>query len=106
MKDDFSVILITAPTAEEGKKLAKGLVQEKLAACVNVVTQVESFYWWEGKIEHANEVLLVVKTLAEKESQIETWVRTHHSYSVPEVIRLSIIEGSQPYLTWLKESLQ
>lgn len=101
----FCVVLVTAPSLEEAKNIAKGLLEEKLAACVNVVNGVESFYWWEGKIENSAEVLLVVKTVTSRIRKIQEWVQSHHSYTVPEIIALPILQGSRPYLDWVKDSL-
>lgn len=105
MENKFCVVFITAPSLEEGKKIATGLVDAKLAACINLVPHIESVYRWEGKIEAANEVLLVAKTTMEKFKKLETWVKAHHSYTVPEIITLPITAGSSPYLQWLQESL-
>lgn len=105
MKNDFCVVFITAPSLKEGKKIGRGLLEEKRAACVNVVNNVESLYWWDGKIENGAEVLLIIKTRKTHIKGIESWVKSHHSYSVPEVIALPVVGGSPPYLRWLEENL-
>ena len=92
------VVYITAGSNEEAEKLSRGLVEEKLAFCVNTVPQVKSTYFWEGKLYVDDEILLIVKTRTEKYEALETWVRKNHSYDVPEVIALPIIKGSEPYL--------
>ena len=92
------VVYITAGSNEEAEKLSRGLVEEKLAFCVNAVPQVKSTYFWEGKLCVDDEILLIVKTRTEKYEALETWVRKNHSYDVPEVIALPIIKGSEPYL--------
>ncbi len=92
------VVYITAGSNEEAEKLSRGLVEEKLAFCVNAVSQVKSTYFWEGKLYVDDEILLIVKTRTEKYEALETWVRKNHSYDVPEVIALPIIKGSEPYL--------
>ena len=92
------VVYITAGSNEEAEKLSRGLVEEKLAFCVNTVSQVESTYFWEVKLFVEDEILLIVKTRTEKYEALETWVRKNHSYDVPEVIALPIIKGSEPYL--------
>jgi len=100
------VILITAANKREAKKIAKGLVGKKLAACVNVVDGVKSFFWWEGKIDSGNEVLLIVKSQKKLLKKIIKAVRDLHSYSVPEVIALPIVGGYDKYLKWIKDSLK
>lgn len=102
---DFCVVFITASNWEEGEKIARGLLEEKKAACVNVVSNVVSHYWWENKIETGSEVLLIVKTRKTYVDTIATWVKAHHSYTVPEVIAVPIIGGGFPYLSWLGETL-
>ena len=92
------VVYITAGSNEEAEKLSRGLVEAKLAFCVNAVPQVKSTYFWEGKLYVDDEILLIVKTRTEKYEALETWVRKNHSYDVPEVIALPIIKGSEPYL--------
>ena len=92
------VVYITAGSNEEAEKLSRGLVEEKLAFCVNAVSLVKSTYFWEGKLCVDDEILLIVKTRTEKYEALETWVRKNHSYDVPEVIALPIIKGSEPYL--------
>lgn len=106
MKKKYCVVLVTAPSRGEGRKIAKGLLEEKWAACVNVVNQVESFYWWKRKIERAREVLLLVKTMQSKVGGLEKWVRAHHSYTVPEIIVLPVSWGSRPYLDWIGASFR
>ena len=92
------VIYITAGSAEEAEKLSRGLVEEKLAFCVNAVPSVKSTYYWEEKLCVDEEILLIVKTRSAKFRELESWVRKNHSYDVPAVIALPIIMGSQPYL--------
>lgn len=92
------VVFITAGSTEEADKLSRGLVEEKLAFCVNCVPSVKSTYYWEGKLCVDDEILLIVKTRSSKFEALEKWVRKNHSYDVPEVIALPIIKGSEPYL--------
>ncbi len=100
---EFIVVLITAPDGEEAVKIAKAVVESRLAACVNILNNIRSVYRWQGKIEDDNEVLLIVKTRrALFESLVES-VKGLHSYDVPEIIALPLIEGSGDYLKWLKE---
>lgn len=92
------VVLITAGSTEEADKLSRGMVEEKLAFCVNSVPSIKSTYYWEGKIHVDQEILLIIKTRNSLFEALESWVRKSHSYSVPEIIALPITKGSQPYL--------
>lgn len=100
----FCVVLITAPAAE-ADALARHLVQEKLAACVNRVPGVHSVYWWEGRVEEASEELLIAKTDKLKVKALVKAVKAKHSYKVPEVVALRIKEGNRDYLRWIAASL-
>ena len=97
------VILITAGSHDEARKLADALVSQKKAACVNIVHDVSSVFWWEGKIDEEKESLLLVKTRAELFPEVVTLVREIHSYDVPEIIALPVVEGNTDYLAWLDE---
>ncbi|MCH8208817.1 MAG: divalent-cation tolerance protein CutA [Nitrospinae bacterium] len=92
------VVFITAGSREEADKISKGLVEEKLAFCVNSVPGIKSTYFWEGKLCVDEEFLLIVKTRNSRFEELEKWVRENHSYDVPEVIALPILKGSEPYL--------
>lgn len=98
---DFIIILVTAGSEPEAEKIARALVEERLAACVNILSPVRSIYRWEGKIQDDREWLLVIKTQSTHFAAIETRVKTLHSYQVPEVIALPIVTGSEKYLGWL-----
>jgi periplasmic divalent cation tolerance protein len=99
------VVLLTAPDAASAEGLARALVGERLAACVNVVPGVRSFYRWEGRVEDAAEWLLVVKTRADRTAALAARVRELHSYELPEVLELAVSGGSAEYLDWVsKES--
>ncbi len=97
------VVLITAPSSDEAVKIAKALVEERLAACANIIRDIRSVFRWEGKIEDDSEVLIVLKTREALFEDLEKRVRELHSYSVPEVIALPIVKGSEAYLNWLEE---
>ncbi len=103
---DKRIVLSTAGSIEESRKIARALVQEKLAACVNVVPQIESFYWWQGKVENAREFLLVVKTTAELSSNVRQKIKELHSYDLPEAIEIAITGGSAEYLDWIGEAVR
>ena len=100
---DFLVVFVTVGSAAEGDRLAKALVEERLAACVNRLPSVQSVYRWEGKVEQSAEELLVIKTRKTRFPALEKRVREMHSYAVPEIIALPIVAGSEAYLNWLDE---
>lgn len=95
------VVLSTAGSLEEAERIATALVDERLAACVNLVSPLTSIYRWQGKVERAAEVLLVIKTRRALASRLTARLRALHSYDVPEAIVLPIASGSAPYLRWL-----
>jgi periplasmic divalent cation tolerance protein len=99
----FIVVLITCGSEEEALKIANALVEEHLAACVNLVSPIRSIYRWEGKIWDEKEWLLIIKTQKQRFEELEKKVKFLHSYSVPEIISLPIVEGSSSYLNWLEE---
>ena len=98
---EFIIVYVTAGSPAEGDRLARALVDERLAACVNRIATVQSVYRWEGKLEQSEEQLLIIKTQRGLFAALEKRVRELHSYSVPEIVALPIIEGSQDYLRWL-----
>jgi periplasmic divalent cation tolerance protein len=102
---DKVVVLMTAGSLKEARKIARALVEARLAACVNLLPNMESIYRWQGKIESSNERLLVVKTSREIFPQVETEIRKLHTYATPEIICLPIIDGSRDYLAWLEQCL-
>ena len=102
MRESASVvILITASTDEEARKIANGLLTQRKAACVNVVPGVSSLFWWQGQLDSAPESLLIVKTKASLLGEIVALVKEIHSYEVPEIIALPVIGGNQDYLDWI-----
>lgn len=98
------IVFITASSDDEAGRLGETLVSERLAACVNIIRSVESIYRWEGKVTRDHELLLIVKTTAERYSELESRVKELHSYTTPEVIAFKIEHGSDEYLRWLRES--
>jgi periplasmic divalent cation tolerance protein len=100
---DPIIVLVTCGSQEEAVKIAHSLVEERLAACVNLVSPVRSIYRWEGKIWDEKEWILIIKTQKQRFEKLERKVKSLHSYSVPEIIGLPIIEGSSSYLDWLEE---
>ena len=100
---DHVVVFITAATTDEAQNISNILVSRRKAACVNIVAQVNSIFWWQGKIESADEALLIVKTKAALLEELIELVKQNHSYDVPEVIALPIIGGNRDYLQWLDD---
>ncbi|HEY8228259.1 MAG TPA: divalent-cation tolerance protein CutA [Pyrinomonadaceae bacterium] len=100
-ENDPIVVLITASNREEAIRLADMLVGAHLAACVQILPEMESVYRWEGKIERQPEILLIVKTTRFRFDEIEREVRALHSYDTPEIVALPILAASEPYLRWL-----
>lgn len=103
---DKIVIFVAVWNSNDAAVLAKSLVEKRLAACVNLLPGVASWYWWEGKVTEDQEVLLMMKTSRDKFAALEKEVLRLHSYAVPEVIALQIVEGSRNYLNWIEESLK
>lgn len=100
------VVYITAPKEDEAARIAKTIVEEGLAGCVNIIRGIRSIYSWQGKIEDEPEVLMIVKTKKDLFEPLSKKVKELHSYTVPEIIALPIIEGNKDYLRWLKEVTQ
>jgi len=98
---EFIVVYVTAGSTAEGDRLARALVNERLAACVSRIAPVQSVYRWEGKLEQSEEQLLIIKTQRRLFAALEKRVRELHSYSAPEIVALPIIDGSQDYLRWM-----
>ena len=103
---DKVVILVTAASKKECRKIARHLVENKLAACVNIAQPIESFYRWEGKIVHDREYQLFIKSTRELFPEIKAAISELHSYHTPEIICLPIIEGSRNYLQWVGDSVK
>jgi len=99
----YIAIFITASSKKEGTRIAQALLKKRLAACVNILDKIESFFWWEGKVDHAKEVLLIVKSKKDKFDRIKELVKSLHSYQVPEIIALPIVGGYRPYLKWIDD---
>ena len=97
------VVYITAPNEDEAARMAKALVEARLAGCVNIIRNIRSIYSWQGRIEDEPEVLMVVKTQKSLFEELSKKVRELHSYSVPEIFALPKVEGSQEYIRWLNE---
>lgn len=98
------MILITAGSAEEGENIAESLVNNHLAACVNIIPSVKSVFFWDGKTDKVSEVLLIAKSKRQLLEKIISQVKTLHSYTVPEIIALPLIGGAEDYLQWIDEN--
>jgi periplasmic divalent cation tolerance protein len=102
---DKIVVLCTCASADEAERIARELVAARLAACVNVVPGVRSFYRWQGKLEDAVEHLLIVKSSRERFGELRAAIERLHSYDVPEVVAIPIVDGAPNYLNWLQDNL-
>jgi len=98
---ELVVLFITTTTAEEARRITDVLLNERKAACVNIVPRVSSFFWWQDKIESAEESLLIVKTKAPLLNEVVKLVKENHNYEIPQVIALPIVGGNRDYLAWI-----
>lgn len=102
MNSAYVIVLITAPNQETGRTIARYLVENQLAACVNIIQPIESIYTWEGSVQQEEEVLLIAKSRADLvDSMLVEAVKSVHPYQVPEIIALPIVAGSRSYLDWI-----
>ena len=102
--ENFAVVLVTAPDVKVARKLAEACLEARAAACVNIISRVESHYWWQGKIERGNELLLVIKTTVARLSALEKCVLANHPYDTPEFVVLPVLSGNRRYLEWISAS--
>jgi periplasmic divalent cation tolerance protein len=100
------VVTTTAPGRAEAERLARALVERRLAACAQLIDPIRSVYWWEGAIHDEAEVLLVIKTTADHVGRIGALLREMHSYQVPELVALPVSDGSPAYLGWIVDSVE
>jgi periplasmic divalent cation tolerance protein len=103
---DKRIVLSTAGSEDEARKIARHLVERQLAACVNIVPRIESIYRWQGKLESSAEWLLLIKTTAERFPAVRDAIRELHSYALPECIAIGVEDGSTDYLQWIEDSLK
>ena len=99
----YAMVFVTAVNIEEARKIAAQVVKERFAACVSIVENIESMYWWQGKVNKSIEVLLIMKTKTSLAKKLISKVKSLHSYKVPEVTFLPIINGNPDYLKWLED---
>ncbi len=102
---DQIVVLCTCGSSEDAGRLARGLVDAHLAACVSVMPEVKSYYRWKGAVEESAESLLVIKTSRVLFDTLRHWIEKEHPYDVPEVIALPVVDGAPNYLNWLREAV-
>lgn len=99
------VVLVTTSSKQEAEKIVRFLLEKKLIACANIIGPVCSLFWWQGKIDETQEHLIFMKTRKNLFERLAEKVKAQHSYTVPEIIAIPIVEGSEDYLEWLNESL-
>ena len=102
--DDYIMVFTTCNSSEIASSIAGAVVKNKLAACVNIVNNIESVYQWQGKIERDKEMLLIIKTRQSLFSQLEQAIQGHHDYELPEIIAVPIAAGEQKYLNWIQSA--
>lgn len=100
---EFRFVYMTASSRDEAKRIGRALVEERLAACANVIDGMDSVYWWQGKLTEDREAVLIAKTRADLVPALSARVRALHSYTVPCVVALPILDGNPAYLAWLKD---
>ena len=105
MVTDKIVVFTTCNSQEQGAQLARHLIEHRLAACVNILTGARSFYRWKGEIEQASEVVLLIKSRRDIFDKLREAIAQLHSYEIPEVIALPVVDGSDAYLSWLDREL-
>ncbi|HHY86279.1 MAG TPA: divalent-cation tolerance protein CutA [Verrucomicrobia bacterium] len=102
----YRVVLVTAPNTKTARRLARAALEARAIACANLIPSVHSLYWWEGRIDSGNEVLLIMKTTAAQLRRLEQLVLQLHPYDTPEFIVLPIVAGNRRYLQWIASSCQ
>ncbi len=100
------VVFVAVGSEDEAKTISHKLIEDKLAACVNIVPTIQSIFQWEGKITEEKECLLIVKTTSHAFHEVEAVIKAHHSYSVPEIVALPIKVGSSDYLSWVRQQVK
>jgi periplasmic divalent cation tolerance protein len=105
MKTKFIVILTTCKNRKEAISVTDSLLKKRMIACANIVSGIESKFWWDGKIDKAKEILILVKARVRDFDAIEKEIKRLHSYKVPEIVALPILKGSRPYLNWIDSSV-
>jgi len=104
MNYDCIVIFVTVPNKEEAEKISSALIEQELIACANILPGVSSVFKWKGEICREQEIMLIIKSIPEKFESIASRIKELHSYEVPEIIALPVVNGSKDYLDWVRES--
>ena len=99
----FIAVFVTVPDSKTAKKISKALLRERLCACVNIIKDIQSFYWWQKKIDKSKECLLVIKTKKVLFNKLDKAVSSLHPYAVPEIIALPLVNVSKKYAAWLRK---
>ncbi len=102
---DKYLVYITAENIEQARKIGNTLVEERLVACVNILPDMQSIYWWEGKVEESNEAAIIAKTIQANIEKIKLRVKELHSYDCPCIIAINIEDGNTEYLDWIENSV-
>ena len=102
----FNIVLITAPNLKTARTLARAALEARLVACANLVPAMESHYWWKGKLERSNEILIVFKTTKKRLATLEKLILAEHPYDTPEIIALPIASGTKRYLRWIETEVE
>ena len=103
--ENIRVVFVSIPR-DEANKLAKSLVENRLAACINIVPKIESYFWWDNKLEHDEEALLIIKTTQQRFDELRAWVVANHPYDLPEIISLPLSDGLSDYIEWVKKETE
>ncbi len=103
--NNFSLTLVTAPDQDVARRIARSLVEARLAACANLIPKIESIYWWNAKIESAEEVLILIKSETDRMEELKKAIRDIHPYTTPEIITFALHDGCEHYLKWIHESM-
>ena len=101
----YILVHVTVKDIEEGRKIAKSVVKRRLAACVNILPEMESHFWWKDKLDVAKEVMLFIKTKESLLPELTKAIKKIHSYSIPEIVALPIVSGSRDYLEWINSEI-
>jgi periplasmic divalent cation tolerance protein len=106
MNGKHIVVFITVDSEDQAKRISDVLLQKKLIACVNIVRDIRSFFWWKGQVDSCSELLMIMKSRGELLDNIVDEVRRHHNYEVPEIVAMPIVGGNSLYLQWIDESVE
>jgi len=106
LKNTYIIVMVTAPSKQEAEKIAQHLLKEKLIACANIIGPVSSLFHWSGKTEKAEEYLIFLKSRRDLFEKLSEAVKALHSYEVPEILALPIVDGSKAYLDWMESCLR